>query len=142
MYVDSELRNQANDGLRLTSGYLHPVLEERANYRKESANGLYTALPFVLANTVAIIPFLFVCSCLFVLIMYWGIVSGIAVFTGATQSYPYGISCLPRDFIQERAHSSDTLGFFSYPFTWRKVKCSSSPHVCLSSSLLWQSRPS
>ncbi|KAJ9111238.1 hypothetical protein QFC22_006538 [Naganishia vaughanmartiniae] len=48
-------------------------LEERANYRKESANGLYSALPFVIANSVVTLPFLFVCSTLFVLIMYWGI---------------------------------------------------------------------
>ena len=51
------------------------VLEERANYRKESANGLYSALPFVIANSVVTLPFLFLCSTLFVLIMYWGIVS-------------------------------------------------------------------
>jgi ABC-type multidrug transport system permease subunit len=50
-------------------------LEERANYRKESANGLYSALPFVIANSIVTIPFLFVCCVLFVLIAYWGIVS-------------------------------------------------------------------
>ncbi|GHJ89438.1 hypothetical protein NliqN6_5840 [Naganishia liquefaciens] len=48
-------------------------LEERANFRKESANGLYTALPFVLANSVVTLPFLVMCSTIFVLIMYWGI---------------------------------------------------------------------
>jgi ABC-type multidrug transport system permease subunit len=55
--------------------FLGAVLEERANYRKESSNGLSSPLPFVLANTIVTIPFLLVCSCLFVLIMYWGIVS-------------------------------------------------------------------
>jgi hypothetical protein len=49
------------------------VLEERANFVKETANGLYGALPFVLANSIVTIPF--ACSTLFVLIMYWGIVS-------------------------------------------------------------------
>ncbi|KAJ9092986.1 hypothetical protein QFC20_007229 [Naganishia adeliensis] len=48
-------------------------LEERANYRKEAANGLYSALPFVIANSIVTIPFLFVCCVLFVLIAYWGI---------------------------------------------------------------------
>lgn len=48
-------------------------LEERANFRKESANGLYSALPFVLANSIVTIPFLFACSSIFVLIIYWGI---------------------------------------------------------------------
>lgn len=48
-------------------------LEERANFEKETANGLYGALPFVLANSIVTIPFLFACSTLFVLIMYWGI---------------------------------------------------------------------
>lgn len=57
------------------TGLSRTVLEERANYRKESANGLYSALPFVLANSVVTLPFLFVCSTLFVLIMYWGIVT-------------------------------------------------------------------
>lgn len=48
-------------------------IEERANFRKETANGLYSALPFVIANSIVTIPFLFLCSTLFVLIMYWGI---------------------------------------------------------------------
>ena len=59
----------------------HTVLEERANFRKESANGLYTALPFVLANSVVTLPFLVMCSTIFVLIMYWGIVSAIELRT-------------------------------------------------------------
>ena len=35
----------------------------------------YTALPFVIANTIVIVPCLFVCSCLSILIIYWGIVN-------------------------------------------------------------------
>ncbi|KAL7410066.1 P-loop containing nucleoside triphosphate hydrolase protein [Mrakia frigida] len=48
-------------------------LEERAVFKKERTNGLYSTLPFVLSNTVVTIPFLFVCSLFFVLIMYWAV---------------------------------------------------------------------
>ncbi|KAF7373135.1 ABC transporter domain-containing protein [Mycena sanguinolenta] len=48
-------------------------LEERAVYFRESKNGLYTTLPFVLSNTLVGMPFLFVCTLLFTLICYWGI---------------------------------------------------------------------
>lgn len=53
---------------------LSPVLEERAVYYRESKNGLYTTLPFVLANTIVTIPFLFLCTVLFTVICYWAIV--------------------------------------------------------------------
>ncbi|KAJ7158040.1 P-loop containing nucleoside triphosphate hydrolase protein [Mycena crocata] len=48
-------------------------LEERAVYYRESKNGLYTTLPFVLSNTLVNMPFLFVCTLLFTLISYWAI---------------------------------------------------------------------
>ncbi|PPQ75685.1 hypothetical protein CVT26_001519 [Gymnopilus dilepis] len=49
------------------------VLEERSVYYRETKNGLYTTLPFVLANTLVNIPFLFVCTVLFTVICYWAI---------------------------------------------------------------------
>ncbi|PPQ85486.1 hypothetical protein CVT24_008584 [Panaeolus cyanescens] len=48
-------------------------LEERAVYLRESKNGLYTTLPFVLSNTLVNIPFLFACTVIFILICYWAI---------------------------------------------------------------------
>ncbi|TEB08739.1 P-loop containing nucleoside triphosphate hydrolase protein [Coprinellus micaceus] len=48
-------------------------LEERAVYYRESKNGLYTTLPFVLANTLVNIPFLFFCTLFFTVICYWAI---------------------------------------------------------------------
>ncbi|KAJ7055552.1 P-loop containing nucleoside triphosphate hydrolase protein [Mycena amicta] len=48
-------------------------LEERAVYYRESKNGLYTTLPFVLSNTLVNMPFLFLCTLLFSIISYWAI---------------------------------------------------------------------
>ncbi|KAJ7636811.1 P-loop containing nucleoside triphosphate hydrolase protein [Roridomyces roridus] len=48
-------------------------LEERAVYYRETKNGLYTTLPFVLSNTLVNLPFLFLCTLLFTLISYWAI---------------------------------------------------------------------
>ncbi|KAF7320751.1 ABC transporter domain-containing protein [Mycena chlorophos] len=48
-------------------------LEERAVYYRESKNGLYTTLPFVLSNTLVNLPFLFLCTLLFSVICYWAI---------------------------------------------------------------------
>ncbi|KAF4610157.1 hypothetical protein D9613_010239 [Agrocybe pediades] len=48
-------------------------LEERAVYLRESKNGLYTTLPFLLSNTLVNIPFLFACTVLFTLICYWAV---------------------------------------------------------------------
>jgi hypothetical protein len=53
---------------------LHSVLEERSVYYRETKNGLYSTLPFVLANTLVNMPFLFICTLLFTLISYWAIV--------------------------------------------------------------------
>lgn len=48
-------------------------LEERSVYYRESKNGLYSTLPFVLSNTLVTIPFLFLCTVLFTVICYWAI---------------------------------------------------------------------
>ncbi|SJL01923.1 related to ATP-binding cassette protein (ABC) transporter [Armillaria ostoyae] len=48
-------------------------LEERAVYYRETKNGLYTTLPFVLSNTLVNIPFLFLCTLSFTLICYWAV---------------------------------------------------------------------
>ncbi|TFK66951.1 P-loop containing nucleoside triphosphate hydrolase protein [Pluteus cervinus] len=48
-------------------------LEERAVFHRESRNGLYTALPFVLANTLVNLPFLFFCTVFFTVVCYWAI---------------------------------------------------------------------
>ncbi|KAF5309443.1 hypothetical protein D9619_012478 [Psilocybe cf. subviscida] len=57
-------------------------LEERAAYYRETKNGLYTTLPFVLSNTLVNIPFLLACTIVFTLICYWaiGLHSGAAPF--------------------------------------------------------------
>ncbi|KAK0206482.1 P-loop containing nucleoside triphosphate hydrolase protein [Desarmillaria ectypa] len=48
-------------------------LEERAVYYRETKNGLYSTLPFVLSNTLVNIPFLFLCTLFFTLICYWAV---------------------------------------------------------------------
>lgn len=48
-------------------------LEERAVYYRETKNGLYSTLPFLLANTLVNIPFLFACVMLFALVCYWAV---------------------------------------------------------------------
>uniref|UniRef100_A0A0W0F6N2 ABC transporter domain-containing protein n=1 Tax=Moniliophthora roreri TaxID=221103 RepID=A0A0W0F6N2_MONRR len=49
------------------------LLEERSVFFREKKNGLYSTLPFVLANTLVNIPFLFLCTLLFCVICYWAI---------------------------------------------------------------------
>lgn len=56
------------------------VLEERAVFQRESKNGLYTTLPFVLANTLVNLPFLFLCTLFFTVVCYWAIVSAVSCF--------------------------------------------------------------
>ncbi|KAF5367203.1 hypothetical protein D9758_003922 [Tetrapyrgos nigripes] len=57
-------------------------LEERAVYLRETRNGLYTVLPFLLSNTLVNAPFLLLCVFLFSVICYWaiGLHSGAAAF--------------------------------------------------------------
>ena len=55
------------------------VLEERSVFYREKKNGLYSTLPFVLANTMVNIPFLLGCTLLFLLICYWAIVGSFTI---------------------------------------------------------------
>ncbi|KAJ3316122.1 hypothetical protein HDU76_002067, partial [Blyttiomyces sp. JEL0837] len=48
-------------------------LEERSVFVRERHNGLYKTGPYVLANTLVNIPFLFICALFFTLISYWAI---------------------------------------------------------------------
>ncbi|KAI9333162.1 P-loop containing nucleoside triphosphate hydrolase protein [Zopfochytrium polystomum] len=48
-------------------------LEERSVFIREKHNGLYTALPYVLANSLVNIPFLFLCALVFAAIAYYSI---------------------------------------------------------------------
>lgn len=48
-------------------------LEERSVFLRERRNGLYGATPFTIANTVVTLPFLFMCSVLFAVMIYWAI---------------------------------------------------------------------
>lgn len=48
-------------------------LEERSVFRRERANGMYTPGPFVLANTIVMLPFMFGCALVFAVLCYWSI---------------------------------------------------------------------
>jgi ABC-type multidrug transport system ATPase subunit/ABC-type multidrug transport system permease subunit len=48
-------------------------LEERSVFLRERRNGLYGPLPFLIANTLLTIPFMFLCTFLFSVIIYWAI---------------------------------------------------------------------
>ncbi|PWN52543.1 P-loop containing nucleoside triphosphate hydrolase protein [Violaceomyces palustris] len=48
-------------------------LEERLVLKRERGNNLYGPAPFVLANTLVTVPFLFICTLVFSLICYWSI---------------------------------------------------------------------
>ncbi|SPO34941.1 related to ATP-binding cassette protein (ABC) transporter [Pseudozyma flocculosa] len=48
-------------------------LEERAVLMREKRNNLYTAAPYVLANTAASLPFLAICTVFFAVIVYWSV---------------------------------------------------------------------
>lgn len=48
-------------------------LEERGVLRRERANGLYGTLSFTIAQTLTILPFLFICALIFSVICYWSI---------------------------------------------------------------------
>jgi ABC-type multidrug transport system permease subunit len=58
-------------------------LEERGVLHRERSNNLYGPAPFVIANTVVILPFMFACSTIFAVICYFSIglhPSGVAFF--------------------------------------------------------------
>lgn len=60
-------------------------LEERSVFLRERNNGLYGAFPFVLANTIVTLPFLFMCAVLFSVICYWAI----GLHPGATHFFRF-----------------------------------------------------
>ncbi|KAL4862775.1 hypothetical protein BDV12DRAFT_206988 [Aspergillus spectabilis] len=51
--------------------YVPAFLEDRANFAKERANGLYGATPFMVSNFLIGLPFLFIISLLFSIVSYW-----------------------------------------------------------------------
>ncbi|RAL13164.1 P-loop containing nucleoside triphosphate hydrolase protein [Aspergillus homomorphus CBS 101889] len=51
--------------------YVPAFLEDRANFAKERANGLYGATPFIVSNFLIGLPFLFIISLLFSIVSYW-----------------------------------------------------------------------
>ncbi|CRG87425.1 ABC transporter G family member 5 [Talaromyces islandicus] len=51
--------------------YVPAFLEDRATFIKERANGLYSATPFIIANFLIGLPFLFLISILFSIVSYW-----------------------------------------------------------------------
>ncbi|KAJ5809614.1 uncharacterized protein N7503_001832 [Penicillium pulvis] len=51
--------------------YVPAFLEDRANFAKERANGLYGATPFMISNFLIGLPFLFLIAILFSIISYW-----------------------------------------------------------------------
>lgn len=98
----------------------HLVLEERAVYYRESKNGLYSALPFVLSNTLVNIPFLFISTVIFTVICYWAIVR---LFSFTLVSILTKIFC--RGCTQALLHSSVMLSISSWPSSLQRVKRSS-----------------
>lgn len=51
--------------------YVPAFLEDRATFAKDRANGLYGATPFVIANFIIGLPYLFLISIIFSVIAYW-----------------------------------------------------------------------
>ncbi|KAJ9607414.1 hypothetical protein H2200_008487 [Cladophialophora chaetospira] len=51
--------------------YVPSIIEDLHNFNKERANGLYGPLPFVIANTLISIPWLFLIALMFSIITYW-----------------------------------------------------------------------
>ena len=51
--------------------YVPAFLEDHATFTKDRANGLYTALHFVIANFIIGLPYLFVIAVIFSVIAYW-----------------------------------------------------------------------
>jgi ABC-type multidrug transport system permease subunit len=51
--------------------YVPAFLEDRAAFAKERANGLYSAVPFVLSNFIIGLPYLFIIAVLFSVVAYW-----------------------------------------------------------------------
>ncbi|RJE25448.1 transporter [Aspergillus sclerotialis] len=51
--------------------YVPAFLEDRATFAKERANGLYGPLPFMIANFLIGLPYLFIIAALFSIVSYW-----------------------------------------------------------------------
>lgn len=51
--------------------YVPVFLEDRATFVKDRANGLYGALPFLIANFIIGLPYLFLIAVIFSVIAYW-----------------------------------------------------------------------
>ncbi|RMJ25289.1 transporter [Aspergillus sp. HF37] len=51
--------------------YVPAFLEDHATFSKERANGLYGALPFMIANFLIGLPYLFLIAVLFSVVAYW-----------------------------------------------------------------------
>ncbi|KAL9128565.1 MAG: hypothetical protein Q9175_007501 [Cornicularia normoerica] len=51
--------------------YVPAFLEDRATFAKDRANGLYGALPFLMANLIIGLPYLFLIAVIFSVIAYW-----------------------------------------------------------------------
>ncbi|KAJ6138892.1 hypothetical protein N7471_005378 [Penicillium samsonianum] len=51
--------------------YVPAFLEDRANFTKERANGLYGVTPFMVSNFLIGLPYLFLISVLFSIVSYW-----------------------------------------------------------------------
>jgi len=48
-------------------------LEERAVFRRERKNGLYSSLAYTVASSITSLPFLLGCTMIFTFIMYWAV---------------------------------------------------------------------
>ncbi|OCT53754.1 hypothetical protein CLCR_10508 [Cladophialophora carrionii] len=51
--------------------YVPSIIEDLNSFTKERANGLYGPMPFVIANTLISIPWLFLIAVMFSIITYW-----------------------------------------------------------------------
>ena len=60
-------------------------LEERQVFIRERLNGQYGAGPYVLANSLVTLPYLFICAVIFAVLCYWSI----GLNPGATQFFRF-----------------------------------------------------
>ena len=99
-------------------------LEERQVFVRERMNGLYGPGPYVLANSLVTLPYLFVCSLLFAILCYWSIglnpgasqffrflaILFLAVYTAESQSAV--VAAIIPIFVAALAIASFLNGFF------------------------------
>ena len=102
------------------------VLEERAVYYRETKNGLYTTLPFVLSNTLVNIPFLLFCTVFFTLICYWAIV----------RSFPFDhLTELKLDLYSQGLHRGAAAFFRFVAFLFLSILAAESQALIVASLL-------